>query len=73
MKNQDTLTVGDWMIVLLLISIPIVNIIMLFVWALSSDTNETKSNFAKATLMWFVVIIILWVLFFASLASIFYK
>jgi len=73
MKNQDTLTVGDWMIVLLLISIPVVNIIMLFVWALSSDTNETKSNFAKATLMWFVVIIILWVLFFASLASIFYK
>ena len=73
MKNQDTLTVGDWMIILLLISIPIVNIIMLFVWALSSDTNETKSNFAKATLMWFVVIIILWVLFFASLASIFYK
>ena len=73
MKNQDTLTVGDWMIILLLISIPIVNIIMLFVWALSSDTNETKSNFAKATLMWFVVIIILWVLFFASLGSIFYK
>ena len=73
MKNQDTLTVGDWMIILLLISIPVINIIMLFVWALSSDTNETKSNFAKATLMWFVVIIILWVLFFASLASIFYK
>ncbi len=73
MKNQDTLTVGDWMIILLLISIPVINIIMLFVWALSSDTNETKSNFAKAVLMWFVVIIILWILLFASLAGIFYK
>jgi hypothetical protein len=73
MKNQDTLTVGDWMIILLLISIPIINIIMLFVWALSSDTNETKSNFAKAVLMWFVVIIIIWILLFASLAGIFYK
>ena len=73
MKNQDTLSVGDWMIILLIISIPVVNIIMLFVWALSSDTNVTKSNFAKAALMWFVVIIILWLLFFASLASIFYK
>lgn len=73
MKNQDTLTVGDWMIILLLISIPVINIIMLFVWALSSDTNETKSNFAKAVLMWFVVIIIIWILLFASLASIFYK
>ena len=73
MKNQDTLTVGDWMIILLLISIPVINIIMLFVWALSSDTNETKSNFAKAVLMWFVVIIIIWILIFASLAGIFYK
>jgi heme/copper-type cytochrome/quinol oxidase subunit 2 len=73
MKNQDTLSVGDWMIILLLISIPIINIIMLFVWALSSDTNETKSNFAKAVLMWFVVIIILWILLFASLAGILYK
>jgi len=73
MKNQDTLTVGDWMIILLLILIPVINIIMLFVWALSSDTNETKSNFAKAVLMWFVVIIILWILLFASLAGIFYK
>jgi len=73
MKNQDTLSVGDWMIILLLISIPVINIIMLFVWALSSDTNETKSNFAKAVLMWFVVIIIIWILLFASLAGIFYK
>ena len=71
MKNQDTLSVGDWMIILLLITIPVVNLIMLFLWALSSDTNVTKSNFAKAALLWFVVIIILWLLFFASLASIF--
>jgi len=73
MKNQDTLSVGDWMIVLLLISIPVVNVVMLFIWALSSEVNETKSNFAKAALMWFVVIIILWFVFFASLASIFYR
>jgi heme/copper-type cytochrome/quinol oxidase subunit 2 len=73
MKNQDTLSVGDWMIILLLITIPVVNLIMLFLWALSSDTNVTKSNFAKAALMWFVVIIILWLLLFASLASIFYR
>jgi len=73
MKNQDTLSVGDWMIVLLLISIPVVNIVMLFIWALSSEANETKSNFAKAALIWFVVIIILWFVFFASLASLFYR
>jgi hypothetical protein len=73
MKNQDTLSLGDWMIVLLLISIPVVNVVMLFIWALSSEVNETKSNFAKAALMWFVVIIILWFVFFASLASIFYR
>ena len=73
MKNQDTLSVRDWMIVLLLISIPVVNVVMLFIWALSSEANVTKSNFSKAALMWFVVIVILWFVFFASLASIFYR
>ena len=40
---------------------------------LSSEANVTKSNFSKAALMWFVVIVILWFVFFASLASIFYR
>lgn len=56
------ISVGDWMITLLVSAIPIVNIIMLFVWAFGSNTNLNKSNWAKAALIWILIVIVLWVL-----------
>ena len=42
------ISIGNWIISLILTMIPIVNIIMLFVWAFSNGTNPTKANWAKA-------------------------
>jgi fatty acid desaturase len=53
-------SVGEWMITLLLMAIPLVNIIMLFVWAFSGSTNLSKANWAKATLLWTLIIIIVY-------------
>ena len=36
------ISIGNWIISLILTMIPIVNIIMLFVWAFSNGTNPTK-------------------------------
>jgi hypothetical protein len=36
---------------------------MLFVWAFGSNTNESKANWAKAALIWFVIIIGIYILF----------
>ena len=48
------ISIGNWIISLILTMIPIVNIIMLFVWAFSNGTNPTKANWAKAAyLFWF--------------------
>ncbi|MDY0342072.1 MAG: hypothetical protein RBR28_00770 [Lentimicrobium sp.] len=55
------ISIGDWMITLLISAIPIVNIIMLFVWAFGSNTNPNKSNWAKAALIWLLIGIVLWV------------
>lgn len=57
MPPQQEMTVKDWVITCILISIPCVNIIMLLIWAFSND-NGTKSNFAKGYLISFVIVFI---------------
>lgn len=52
-------SIGDWMLTIFLLAIPIVNIIMLFVWSFSGGTPVSKANFAKATLIWMAIIIVL--------------
>ena len=54
--------VGDWFVSILITSIPIVNIILLFVWAFGSRTNPSKANWAKALLIWVLIGIVIAVL-----------
>ncbi|HSH26671.1 MAG TPA: hypothetical protein VK972_02700, partial [Wenzhouxiangella sp.] len=42
---------------LFLTFIPLVNLIMLLVWAFSSSTPPSKANWAKAALLWMVIAI----------------
>jgi heme/copper-type cytochrome/quinol oxidase subunit 2 len=51
------------MITILLSAIPVVNLVMLFLWAFGSSTNPSKANWAKATLIWMVIGIVLAILF----------
>lgn len=55
--NQGTQSVGQWMLTLLIMFIPLVNIVALLIWAFGSSTHPEKSNWAKATLIWFAVFI----------------
>ena len=57
-------TVGNWMLTILLMCIPIVNLILLFVWAFGSNTPESKANWAKASLIWMLIFIVFYVLLF---------
>lgn len=71
-QTAPVITLGEWMITLLLMLIPLVNIILLFVWAFGGGTNPTKSNYAKATLLWMLIGIVVYVvLFVLILGSIF--
>lgn len=51
-------SVGEWFLSLFLLSIPLVNIIMLIMWA-TGDSNDERKNFAKAHLLWFLVVFVL--------------
>lgn len=57
------MSLGDWLITFIVLAIPLVNIVMLFVWGFSSTTNPNKSNFCKAYLIIFLVMVVLFFLF----------
>ncbi|MGA9341156.1 MAG: hypothetical protein WBV61_02335 [Rhodanobacteraceae bacterium] len=65
MDNQSspTISLGEWIITLIVLAIPLVNIIMLLVWGFSASTNPTKRNYCRAVLIFLVVGIILAFLF----------
>ena len=67
--QSQTMTVGDWLITTLISAIPVVGFIMLFVWAFGSSTPPSKANWAKATLIIFVIFIALGILFGGSLIA----
>lgn len=63
-KNQGlagVVTLGEWMVTLLISAIPIVNIIMFFVWAFGANTKYSKANWAKATLIWIAIGIVFYI------------
>ncbi|NCS88663.1 MAG: hypothetical protein AUK34_14815 [Ignavibacteria bacterium CG2_30_36_16] len=70
-EKADVIKVGDWVLTMLILAIPLVGFIMLFVWAFGSGTNPSKANFAKAALIWVVIGIVLSILFFSAFAALF--
>ena len=52
---NNTVSIGRWLLYLVLLAIPVVNIIMLFVLAFGND-NETVRNYGKASLILFAII-----------------
>ena len=62
---EQPLSVGDWVVTLILTCIPCVNLIMLFVWAFGSGTPRSKANWAKAQL---IIMLVVFVLYFITAA-----
>ena len=70
LRNNAPVSVGEWIITMIIMWIPLVNFIMLFVWAFSDSTPVSKANWAKATLIVMVAGIILTIIFWGSIAAI---
>jgi uncharacterized membrane protein len=64
-NKRETISIGDWLLTLILTAIPLVGIIMLFVWSFSSGTHPSKANWAKAALILIAIMIVLYIIFFA--------
>ena len=61
-EHADTrpLTVGEWMLTLLVLAIPLVNLVMYLVWAFSGMGNVNRRNFCRASIYWFLIILGIW-------------
>lgn len=63
-QTNQTMSLKDWIITIILIALPIVNIIMLIIWA--TDRKDPRNNFAKAYLIvmggMFALVIVFYIL-----------
>ena len=58
-RESSPVSLGDWMITLIVLAIPIVGLVMLFVWGFSSGTHPSKQNYCRATLILALVALVL--------------
>lgn len=66
-QNREV-SVGNWMWTMVVMCIPVVSLVMCFVWAFSGSVVPSKRNYFKAVLVWkLVAIIALVILYFILL------
>jgi len=70
-RSDREITVGEWLITLIISSIPLLGIISLLMWAFSRSTPTCKANWAKAWLVLQVIGYAVAILMWGSLISIF--
>jgi len=70
-QASSVMSIKEWLIVIIIASIPLIGIIMLFIWAFSDDTNVNKANWAKANLIFYAIIFGLGLLGMVFMISIF--
>ena len=72
-QQAPVVSVKEWLLTNLIMMIPLVNLIMMLVWAFSSNTNPNKANYFKAALILFAIVmaiyLVLAVVIFGSIAS----
>ncbi len=71
--GSKAISTGEWIVTMLITAIPLVGFIMLFVWSFGSNTPTSKANWAKATLLWMVIAIVLTFVFSAIFGIAFFS
>lgn len=70
-QTNEVISTKDWIITILISSIPIIGIIMLCVWAFGDSASKTKANWSKAMLIWTLVAILLMMFYWLFIAVMF--
>ena len=63
--NTRPLSTGEWFLTLFVLAIPLVGIIMYFVWAFGAG-NVNRTNFCRAGLLWMAIWFVLVILFLVA-------
>jgi FtsH-binding integral membrane protein len=68
---EPSMTLGNWLLIMLLVSIPCVNIILLLLWSFGRDVSITKKNYSRAMLIFMVIGLVIGLIFSSIFATIF--
>lgn len=60
--NAQPLSLGDYLLIGLLLTIPVVNIVVLLLWALDTNANINRKNLARAALIYMGIATVLTVI-----------
>lgn len=58
-RTDLPLSVGDWLITLIVLAIPVLNVILYVYWAFFSNGNKSRINFCRASLILMLVGLVL--------------
>lgn len=64
-RKDSPLSTSEFFTIMLLLGIPVLNLILLLLWAFGSGTNLNKRNLSRAMLIFTVIIAVVWVISFA--------
>lgn len=68
-SSYTPMTIGEWIITFIITYIPLVGLIMLFVWAFGGGAHPSKKTWAQAMLIMMLIGIVLAIVFFTVFAT----
>lgn len=69
-QKTDVLSVGDYLLMMVLFSIPVAGLVLMLYWGFSSRTAVNRKHFARAYLIFYVLNMVLSIAMLGSLTSI---
>ncbi|QBG46961.1 hypothetical protein EGM51_05970 [Verrucomicrobia bacterium S94] len=66
--DERPMTTGSWFLTLLVLSIPVVNVICLIIWACGAG-NRSRVTYCRATILWVLLAGALYFIFFVLAAG----
>lgn len=66
--ESQTMSVKDWVLTLIVLALPVINLVMLLVWAFGSTGNINRKNYCLASLIMIAIAMALSLCFFVLAA-----
>lgn len=70
-RDTSVVKIGDWMITILLLTLPIINIIYMIALLVSKSVNQNKKNYVLATIIFIVLFYVIGIGLFFGIFTLF--
>ncbi|MDF1494342.1 hypothetical protein [Caproiciproducens sp. CPB-2] len=68
-EDSAPLSIGSYLVMMLVGAIPVVGLVMMLVWAFSGSANTNRKNYARAFLIVMLIGVVLSIIFGAAFVS----